>query len=315
MAEVGMLRTLQVFLQARYFNQDKAKMSEDNLTIEFATKKLRHTDYRAELEKIYKMHIPMAEGDEYSIEYTGNKAKFFRAFFSPDLGKLDHLLRDLEEKGVSNLVARAWYDNSGEETYFVRIYGKLLEFSSTEEIDEYLDEINKGDLNVKINYGKKTKKHTMLIRLHVKAKSKREKLLALFSSARNCPESSNFVEAFKSFIKCDSHDIEWCRFKWKKDEKWNEVCSEDLSAAFTDVQEIDEYILLAFDLDKISTDSNIDVDSFIWVVFSELDGVRKVWVKYRPKKYMEQYLYFPGMGDESYFVGRDIKNDNDWPKL
>ena len=290
-------------------------MSEDNLTIEFTTKKLRQTDYRAELEKIYKMHIPIAEGNEYSIEYTGNKAKYFRAFFSPDLGKLNQLLRDLEEKGVSDLVARAWYDNSGEEIYFVRIDGKLLEFSSTEERDEYLDKRNKGDLNVKINYGKKTKKHTILIRLHVKAKSKREKLLALFSSACNCLENSNFVEAFKSLVKSDSHDIEWCRFKWKSDEAWKEVCSEDLSAAFTDVQEIDEYLLLAFDLDKISTDSNVVIDNFIWFIFSELDGVRKVWVKYRPKNHMEQYLYFPGMGDESFFVGRKIKNDNDWPEL
>ncbi|MDP5192143.1 hypothetical protein, partial [Rheinheimera baltica] len=123
-------------------------MSEDNLTIEFTTKKLRQTDYRAELEKIYKMHIPMAEGDEYSIEYTGSKAKYFIAFFSPDLGKLNDLLRDLEEKGVSDLVARAWYDNSGEEIYFIRIDGKLLEFSSSEERDEYLKERNKGELNV-----------------------------------------------------------------------------------------------------------------------------------------------------------------------
>ncbi len=85
--------------------------------------------------------------------------------------------------------------------------------------------------------------------------------------------------------------------------------------AITDVQEIDEYLLLAFDLDKIPANSSVVLDDFIWFVFSDLDGVRKVWVKYRPKGYMEQYLYFPGMGDESFFVDKEIKNDNDWPKL
>ncbi len=55
--------------------------------------------------------------------------------------------------------------------------------------------------------------------------------------------------------------------------------------------------------------------TFIWFVFIGLDGVRKVWVKYRPKGCMEQYLHFPGMGDDSFFVDKEIKNDNDWPKL
>lgn len=182
-------------------------------------------------------------------------------------------------------------------------------------MEKYLKDSAKGELNAVINYGRTTKENTVLIRLHIKVKGKRKKLFELFSSALNRFMNDNFRETFKSFIKSDSHDVEWCRFKWKEDETWNEVCSEDLSTAITDVQEIDEYLLLAFDLDRMPADSNIALDDFIWFIFSSLDGVRKVWVKYRPKDYMEQYLYFPGMGDESFFVGKEIKNDNDWPKL
>jgi hypothetical protein len=291
-------------------------MSEDNLTIEFTTENLRDNNYRAELEEIYETYIPRDESDESSIEYTGNKATYFRAFFSADSDTLNSLLSELEKKGVSDLIATAWYDNVCEEMYFIRRNGELLDFSSTEDMEEYLKESDKGGLNAIINYGKTSKENTVLVRLHIKAKGKRKKLFGLFSSALNHLVNNNFRETFVSLIRSGgSHDIEWCRFKWKNEETWNEVCSEDLSTAITDVQEIDEYLLLAFDLDKITTNSNIILDDFVWFVFSNLDGVRKVWVKYRPKGYLEQYLYFPGMGDESFFVDKEIKNDNDWPKL
>ncbi|MFY8351136.1 hypothetical protein AAEU29_11425 [Pseudoalteromonas sp. SSM20] len=290
-------------------------MSEDNLTIKFTSENLRDNHYRAELEEIYEKHIPKDEGDESSIEYAGNKATYFRAFFSIDSEALNSLLSELEKKGVYDLAATAWYDNVGEEMYFIRRSGELLDFSSKKDMDEYLKEADKGKLNTVINYGKTTKKNTLLIRLHIKAKGKRKKLFELFSLALNHLKNNNFKQTFNSFVKSESHDIEWCRFKWKEDETWNEVCSEELSIAITDALENDEYLLIAFNLDQIPTDSNIVIDDFIWFIFNSLDGVRKVWVKYRPKDDIEQYLYFPGMGDESFFVGKEIKNDNDWPKL
>ncbi len=129
-------------------------MSEDNLTIEFTTENLHDNEYRVDLEKIYETYIPKDEGSESSIEYSGKKATYFRAFFSTDSDTLNSLLSELEKKGVSDLIATAWYDTVGEEIYFIRREGGILEFESTEDMEEYLKESAKGDLNATVNYGK-----------------------------------------------------------------------------------------------------------------------------------------------------------------
>ena len=169
--------------------------------------------------------------------------------------------------------------------------------------------------NISINYEKESKKNTVLIRLHIKSKRKRKKLFDFFSSTINSFDIEYFKEHFNSFVKSKTHDVEWCKFKWKDDDSWNIVYSEKLSNSISDVIDIDDFLILAFNLDKISKDSTTKLDDFIWYIFKVLDGVKKVWVKYRLKNGKEQYLYFPGMGDESFFVDKKISNDNDWPKL
>lgn len=288
-------------------------MSEDNLTISFATKNLRNKKHRTELEKIYETYIPKDESDESSIKYSGNKATYFRAFFSADHFIVSALLSELEKKGVSDLIATAWCDTAGEEAFFIWREGKLLVFESSEDMEEYLKASAKGNLNCTVNYGKSSKENTLLIRLHIKAKGKRKKLFELFTMALDSKLHCSFKEKFKLFNKSNNLDIEWCRFKGKGDETWDEVCSEDLLPAITDVIEIDEYLLLAFDLDKLLVEHTPEIDRFIYFVFINLDGVRKIWLKWRPKGYDDFYLYYPGMGDESVFLDKVIENDNDWP--
>lgn len=290
-------------------------MSEDNLTIRFTTENLRNKKHRTELEKIYETYIPKDEGDESSIKYSGNKATYFRAFFSADHSTLSSLLSELEKKGGSDLIATVWCDTVGEEALYIWREGKLLEFESTEDMEEYLKESVKGNLNFTVNYGKSTKKNTLLIRLHIKAKGKRKKLFELFNMTLDPKLHCSFKEKFKSLIISNNLNIEWCRFRGKGDETWDEVCSEDLLPAITDVIEIDEYLLLAFDLDKLLVEHTPEIDRFIYFVFIYLDGVRKLWVKWRPKGYDDFYLYYPGMGDESMFLDKEIENDNDWPQF
>lgn len=169
-----------------------------------------------------------------------------------------------------------------------------------------------------INYGKDQRENTILIRLHIKAKSKRLKLSKLFLMALENPDNKaheNFVSLFNLSIKSKTHDIVWCKFKWKDDKSWTEVCSDDLFYSLTDVVEDDEYLYLAFDIDRLSKARPFKLDDFIWFIFINLDGVKKVWVQYRPGSHQHLYLYYPGMGDESFFVPTEALGDAEWPKL
>lgn len=290
-------------------------MSEDNLTIEFTSDKLSEDSYRSNLERIYSSYINHGNENESTIEYANNKAIYFKAFYCPETSTLRSLLHEMEKQGVNDLLATAWYDNVGEKAYFTRVNNQFLEFESREEIAEYMKEINKKEINAQFNYGKPSRENTLLIRLHVKANGKRKKLCDLFSRLLSTPDIESFKAQFVTFIKSDSHDVEWCRFKWKDSGSWNVTCPDELANMVTDVQEIDEYIYIAFNLDNVDHGMNVVIDGFVWFVFSQLDGVKKVWVKYRPRGCDDLYLHYPGMGDESFFVEKEIPNDDDWPKV
>lgn len=292
------------------------KMSEDSLKIEFNSQDLQDPGCREELEETYRKNIPESDSSgESSVETLGNTAIFYSACYSVDVENLSSVLTELEKKGAKDLIATVWYDTVGENIYYIAKRGELLAFNSREEINCYLKGTETGGSNIAVNYGKESRENTALIRIHVKAKGKRNKLLDLFRSAIDCSDSARFEREFALSIKSDSHDIEWCKFRWKGDESWNEVCSANLSNCITDVIEVDEYLVLAFDLEKAPDSSAIELDEFIWFIFIALDGVKKVWVKYRPIGCLEQYLHYPGMGDESYFVEKDVPDDDSWPKL
>lgn len=288
-------------------------MSEDSIKVEFNSKNLNDDRYREKLESIYLSYVPRSDTSTF-LEYEGNKVTYIRGLLSSSEVDLASLLAELEGAGVTDLVVTGWYSSVGEETYHIRKNGKLLDFESVEDMEEHLKELQKDNSSIKVNYGKNSKNNTVLIRLHVKAKGKRKKLFELFLSTQTSLGLESFKENYKSSIKGNDLDIEWGRFKGYHG-AWVKACSEELIHTLVDVQEDDEYLLLAFNLDKAPNNSYILVDDFIWMMFIVLDGVRKVWVKYRQKSRQHQYLYSPGMGDESFFVTKNIENDNDWPKL
>ena len=93
-------------------------MSEDALTLEFYTAKLKDKRYRQKLEAIYRSHVQCHDSnDESSIEYQRDKAVYHAAFCSLDTKVINDLIRDLERLGASNALLTAWYDQVGEEIY------------------------------------------------------------------------------------------------------------------------------------------------------------------------------------------------------
>ncbi|MCO7225793.1 hypothetical protein [Pleionea sp. CnH1-48] len=282
-------------------------MSTVSFELKFNASKFKKNN-RDKFESIYKSYVPK-NSEEQFFNYRDDSAHYISNFVSPEEVDLASLLADLEAAGARESLIIGWYSSTGENTYHIRKNGKILDFDSLEEMNEHLREIEKEQAAIKINYGKKTINQTLLVRLHVKAKGKRKKHFELFDKQLKEPEQ-NFKEIFDSVVKAETHDIEWGRFKWKEDSSWNFAFTDGLIDTLIDVQEDDEFILLAFDLDK----KEITVDDFIWFVFFGLDGVRKVWVKYRKGSH-QLYLHEPGMGDEAFFIDKTIENDNDWPKL
>ena len=151
------------------------------------------------------------------------------------------------------------------------------------DMKERLREMGKG---IFINYGKDTKENTILIRLHVIAKTKRTKIVDLFTRAMDFSDEftyETFVDSFNTLIKYDPHEIVWGKLGSEEEEGWvyEEVWSDELIYGLSDVVEDDEYIYLAFNIDRITDDKYYRLDDYIWLVFIYLDGVKKVWVKYR----------------------------------
>ncbi len=290
-------------------------MSEDRLTVEFTSEKVRSPEGRADFEAIYRTYIAEDESGESSLDYRTDKAFYYRAFFSVGSAVLEALLRDLEQGGARDLVAEIAYDQTGEAIYFARVQGKMAAFESREAVEMAWRESQQALPNLKIEYGKPSRENTLLMRLQIPAKGKRKKLQDLFLALRAASDVAAFKSDFASLIVSEHHDVEWCRFKWKNSASWHSVCSPALATALVDVQVLDEFLLLAFDLDRVEPGPRARPEDYIGFVFSRLDGVKKVWVKYRPKRGQEQYLYFPGMGDESYFVTYAIADDHDWPRL
>lgn len=294
-------------------------MSEDSLCIEFSSKGMMKDGKTSEFERIYRKYVPEEEtsSSESSIKYKRGKAIFCAGFFDSDPQDINLLIQELKAAGANDVIARVWYDSVGEEMFFARINGEFLEFGSKDEMSSYIIEQSKKPSNIKINYGKSRSNNTVLVRLHVKGKSKRNKIFDLFAQAKSIvtPQGhSKFVEGFNELVKSDTHDIIWCKFKWKEDESWNEVISNDIIYGLVDVVEEGQYLYLAFDLDKL--EGELQLDDFIYFVLFNLGGVKKIWIKYRPSDEGQEglYLYHPGMGDESFFCERDLPDDNQWPK-
>jgi hypothetical protein len=297
-------------------------MSEDSLSVKFTSKQLSSDEMRVEFERICRKYVPKDQTDIKMAEFKcqGINAIFDTGFYLPEHDEIDGLIGELERAGAKDVIANAWYDNVGEEAFFIRINGALHEFDSMDEIKLYLDELSKGTLDENINYDKDGNENTLLIRLHIKAQSKRKKLFDLFQKALNLKspqDHDRFVEGFNRLTKSNTHEIVWCKFRSMGRERWYEVASEDLLAGLVDVVDNDEYLYLAFDLSKLKTGSKFKLNEFVYFVFFGLDGVKKVWVKYRPQGYAqgEMYLYHPGMGDESYFIDSDTRDDVSWPRF
>ncbi len=293
-------------------------MSEDSLRIDFKSEKLHDEKHREELEQIHAKYVTGA-GPDSSVDYTDDKACFFSSFYSAEHETLIRLFAELTKKGATDLVARAWHDGVGEESLLIVRDDRILEFESREELDDYLAEAQEKATGPAIDYGKEDRKNVALIRLQVKVEKKRKVLQELFSSLVQDQDFETFKANFKSLLKGKKFEVEWGRFRtiYGEDDygSWSDVCSDELLRALTDVVEDDKFLLLAFDLDKVSGSPDIPLDDYLYIIFYELVGVSKVWIKYWYTAKRLLYVHHPGMGGEAHFVFKRIPNENDWPQI
>lgn len=292
-------------------------MSEDSLRIEIKSKsfpKSKKTDF----EKIIKKYTS-DDGNKLEIKYSRQRAIYSIDFFSLDEESIGQLLGELEKAGASDVIAIGWFDNVGEEVIYKRIKNKLMQFSSSQELEDWLKEINSPKTELKFDYGKEREDQTALIRLDINAKSKREKIKELFKLLLNNSEESyaNFCSSFEAMVNSKTHDVKWFAAKWKEHEEWYES---DLSGEFIKnvkfVFDGENEVYVGIDIADINlaTDDWLEKVDGIAALIHWLDGVKKVWIKIRPGR-MEREIFtcYPNpWGQEFYAQRRKITAENEW---
>lgn len=232
------------------------------------------------------------------------------------------LLCDIEILGAKDVCAIAYYDNVGASSCFKVFDGRMEEFESIDECNDFIREKESQPRNIIFDYGKPRTNKTALIRLDVVKGEKREPIAELFRKAvgkktqvkRNKP---SMLLALPSGS--DLHDVRWCAFKRKDETEWYHG-PDALINGLVFYYEESNSIYLGFDLDGIEPTSEYgwenDIENLVYVLYY-VDGVKKVWVKLRPFTYSacELYTYYPGTGDSVFVTGKVMVADSEWPRL
>jgi hypothetical protein len=256
----------------------------------------------------------------FKISKTDKVIDAFYEFMSLDSSEIDKIIREIQTIGCEKIICRSWFDNVGEEQFSTVINGKFESFESMESLEDYRKEASGEILAPTFNYGKEKENKTALIRFQVKAKRKREAIKIFFNEFIDIAREDleKFQDSFIGLVKSKAHDIKWCGFKWKESKNWYEG-PKALIYGLKFVTDQDDYIYLGFDLEGLDLHEgrsrDEDLENLIFVL-SNIDGVKKTWIKFRPgaKTIKELYIYHPGMGDEPMVLRRPLSEDTEWPK-
>ncbi|MDP5138426.1 hypothetical protein ORJ04_20985 [Rheinheimera baltica] len=221
---------------------------------------------------------------------------------------------------ATDIWIKQWHNNAADQQYYIWYQSRVLLFDSVEDIARYKQDCEQP-ATLSFNYGKSGRGQTALIRLKVSSASKLKVLHQLFHrfiGIKSEEQYQAFVADFNAKTQSKQHDVQWCRFKWKGEEKWYSPGPTRLIYGLSDVASADDSLYLAFNLNRAGLLNEKDwpalLETLYFVLFN-LFGVKKVWLKVRPEDpaLAEWYLYHPGLGDEPAADWYQLNDDNDWP--
>lgn len=307
-------------------------MSESTTTLYFEKGSINRGNIK-KVEIILEEVANKYQCETYEFKRSDGRYSCYFALLRLNDDEIELLLKNLLELGVANVLIKHWFDGY---SYLKLIDKKVHWFNSIDELEEYEKELEYQDDQIKLQ---SLKGERSIIRLKVKAKRKRANLLELFR--RFCVfdgQINEFKEAFLSHVSPKDRKIfSWCHLNDKKND-FELRGPEDLILTLIDVVESEDYILLQFDLSKLDifnsllkcyfeedylatinemVRNSVNKSSLenLGIILSGLDGVSKVWMKFR-LDYIpgcELYYFDPGCGDGPVMLERKFKEDNDWP--
>ncbi len=295
-------------------------MSEDITTISIKFEEYMKFWFM-DAESIIKKYAAQAGCEE--VEFSTNDSRLTARipFCSMDENTLEELMKKLSSHVVTDLSCRTWFDTVGEERVSCLIDNKIESFESMEDMNDYIEEITNPNNFNDFDYGKVMNNKTAIIRLQIKAKGKRANAFELFDSylrSKSDAKHDDFCRSFDLMSSAELHDVKWCAFKWKEKEHWYQG-PRNLIRGLLFVEEKDKFLYLGFDLagldvhEERSREQDIEHLTF---VMNSVQGVSKVWIKFRPEENTtnELYIFHPGMGDEPMVLIRSLTRDSQWPR-
>lgn len=264
--------------------------------------------------------------DHLVVVFVGKNVEATYEYCIFDEKKLEKILLELQDLKANNISCFSRYDATSIETVSTLFDGKMATFSSVKELEDFKSA--RGNDVPLFDYNKDRKDQTGIVRFHIKAKSKRTKLLSIFSQVlelKNLDEKLLFLKSLEGSFKAKTKDrnVKWCTWSWKN-RVGNYSGEVEVFDGLCFVIESDEYLYLGFDLASTFErhKSNFHPWNFrswenLIIILSMLDGVSKVWTKIRPDKNSDQELYahFPCEFEQSILLDEPLSSESEWPQI
>ena len=285
-------------------------MSENTLSVDANLKESSQNVINTEklLESLLKeVELLSLENTELAIEEKS--VKIFIEFFDGQEVEIQQILEFLKQNDFENAHANLWLDSTGDTSFYKMYDEKLMHFESKKEYREHIaDSVSLPEES--FDYGRQRTDHTCMIRLRIKAKSKRKIIHDTFANytgmlAKDKETYDKFVSEFNALIKPQSKDS----ISWFGD--GGNGAPKSLIKGLVFVKEFGTSLYLGFDLTaspdldfKASGRFNLYSPAEkqfveLFYVFKEVAGVSKTWIKVHPGDNIgyEFYGCNPGMGD------------------
>lgn len=260
-------------------------MSEDITTIKCKINK----SLLPEVEKVIDHYASSTSSATAQVALNRGKLNSTIEFTEFDEDHLSKLNSSLIEIGAQEIQIEFYFDQTNETLYFINLGTEFKSFQSEKEIKQARKDLaNSVDLT-RFDFGKDSREFTGVIRLLVTAKSKREKIAQVFHSAISDDTDQlveNFSKNLKNVVSPDSPGmLALCDANFVGTKPWQPIFREVLTKLQFSLSQGD-YVYIGFNLDDLPFDE-YSIEDFIAVlplVFVLLDGVKKVWIKFKTKR-------------------------------
>jgi hypothetical protein len=261
------------------------------------------------------------------LDLVDRRLSIYIEFFDGYDKEIKRALQLVRKFGFSTSHAKLFLESSGETALFKIFDNKLMKFESKKDFREHIED-GKSLPDVPFDFGRSRLSHTCIVRLRVKAKSRRSSIYETFKNcvgklAQDPVHYQKFVNEFSGLIKPKEKDqVEWCQLMLQGQPIPETNGPSSLIKGLVFVEEFGTSLYLGFDLTacldldfdssrKLYSPAERQFQNFYWIL-KEVSGVSKVWFKIHPGDNVGYELYGcnPGMGDSPTLFGEKVSPEH-----